>query len=348
MSSQRKSAATKKPQDDNPEILEAVSKVLRGYDWSLVPIATKTASDKKKTHVKRPMNAFMVWAQAARRKLAEEYPELHNAELSKALGHLWRKLGDSDKKPFILEAERLRVIHKKEYPDYKYQPRRRKSTTNNNNNNSNKNTNNSNAARQPNTGNYTVMRRVKTEEPPETEAEDTSLLGPPTPPTTPNRGPTATAPLAAFRPPPYHPAHFPLTQGNSAPATGDEEQPNLVMDESAEPVDCSEFDQYMGQTAAHYNPWEQETDYLPDYRYLDTNLMVSSASQVTPSPSSSSSSSSSTTASSSRAAEPLRQDSRNVTFFGYNTSWITPGQSNPTYYSSCQYQNRPQDPWGFA
>ncbi|XP_016915390.1 transcription factor Sox-10-like isoform X1 [Apis cerana] len=107
-------------------ISAAVTKVLQGYDWTLVPVATKGSGDKRAAHVKRPMNAFMVWAQAARRILADQYPQLHNAELSKTLGKLWRLLSDNDKKPFIEEADRLRVIHKREHPDYKYQPRRRK------------------------------------------------------------------------------------------------------------------------------------------------------------------------------------------------------------------------------
>uniref|UniRef100_A0A1A8EVV3 SRY-box containing gene 9a n=1 Tax=Nothobranchius korthausae TaxID=1143690 RepID=A0A1A8EVV3_9TELE len=123
----------KKEEDDKfPAcIREAVSQVLKGYDWTLVPMPVRVnGSSKNKPHVKRPMNAFMVWAQAARRKLADQYPHLHNAELSKTLGKLWRLLNEGEKRPFVEEAERLRVQHKKDHPDYKYQPRRRKSVKN--------------------------------------------------------------------------------------------------------------------------------------------------------------------------------------------------------------------------
>ncbi|KAH8407256.1 hypothetical protein KR222_011325, partial [Zaprionus bogoriensis] len=126
LKAEQKRAAGQGGRKEDERITSAVMKVLEGYDWNLVQASAKAPSDRKKEHIKRPMNAFMVWAQAARRVMSKQYPHLQNSELSKSLGKLWKNLKDSDKKPFMEFAEKLRMTHKQEHPDYKYQPRRKK------------------------------------------------------------------------------------------------------------------------------------------------------------------------------------------------------------------------------
>lgn len=80
---------------------EAVCEVLKGYDWSEFAARHRQLTNQstvepqqpvsRPVRVKRPMNAFMVWAQAARRNLSDKHPQLHNAELSRTLGKLWRQ-----------------------------------------------------------------------------------------------------------------------------------------------------------------------------------------------------------------------------------------------------------------
>ena len=87
--------------------------------------ATRTRSKKRVNRVKRPMNAFMVFSQLERRKIVQLAPDMHNAEISKYLGARWKRLSEVERRPFVDEAERLKMLHLREYPDYKYKPRKR-------------------------------------------------------------------------------------------------------------------------------------------------------------------------------------------------------------------------------
>ncbi|XP_031594980.2 lymphoid enhancer-binding factor 1 [Oreochromis aureus] len=76
-------------------------------------------------YIKRPLNAFMVWAHIHRKVLQKTMTRASIKNINIQLGLEWSKLSKEQQEPYFQVAQKLKNIHSHQFPDYEYQPRKR-------------------------------------------------------------------------------------------------------------------------------------------------------------------------------------------------------------------------------
>uniref|UniRef100_UPI00358E49ED protein capicua homolog isoform X2 n=1 Tax=Myxine glutinosa TaxID=7769 RepID=UPI00358E49ED len=81
---------------------------------------TRTLRKRDKDHVRRPMNAFMIFSKRHRALVHARHPNQDNRTVSKILGEWWYALGAREKQQYHELASQVKEAHFKAHPDWKW------------------------------------------------------------------------------------------------------------------------------------------------------------------------------------------------------------------------------------
>uniref|UniRef100_A0A1B6HQT3 BTB domain-containing protein n=1 Tax=Homalodisca liturata TaxID=320908 RepID=A0A1B6HQT3_9HEMI len=102
---------------------QEISSSAKCYLWPKRPKLLGTWGRPKVCKIPRPPNAFMIFANDWRRKLALEFPVESNKEISVRLGTMWKNLDADSKEMYYSAARKADEEHKQKYPGYYYSPK---------------------------------------------------------------------------------------------------------------------------------------------------------------------------------------------------------------------------------
>ncbi|KAL8988538.1 MAG: hypothetical protein Q9177_002406 [Variospora cf. flavescens] len=116
-----RSIATLSNEDSNPSQPSVDSITEENTRWNAPSSICLCQPDPK---VPRPRNAFILYRQHHQAHVVAQNPGLANPEISKVIGDHWRQSPPEVKVHWKNLAEEEKIRHQRQYPDYRYQPRR--------------------------------------------------------------------------------------------------------------------------------------------------------------------------------------------------------------------------------
>ncbi|XP_029432503.1 protein capicua homolog isoform X2 [Rhinatrema bivittatum] len=89
----------------------------------------RSPNKREKDHIRRPMNAFMIFSKRHRALVHQRHPNQDNRTVSKILGEWWYALGSKEKQKYHDLAFQVKEAHFKAHPDWKWCNKDRKKST---------------------------------------------------------------------------------------------------------------------------------------------------------------------------------------------------------------------------
>lgn len=92
----------------------------QGSEMSDSALSGGSRTGENTKHIKRPMNAFLLFSKNHRTLFQQLYPGRENRKISTLLAEKWRGMKSEEKEPYRLEAKELMRQTKESHPDFKY------------------------------------------------------------------------------------------------------------------------------------------------------------------------------------------------------------------------------------
>lgn len=96
------------------------SSTLKKEPSSSIKHNKKSCPSSDSSHIRRPMNAFMIFSKRHRPIVHQKHPNSDNRTVSKILGEWWYALGKKEKEEYHSLAHRVKEDHYKRHPDWKW------------------------------------------------------------------------------------------------------------------------------------------------------------------------------------------------------------------------------------